>query len=114
MRCFEGCKHCDINLRPIALSFVIHQAKRPTDMMVAVVYHQVVACATEFFVGLIDGSIPLLIGDSSVVQSQVLQRIAKSKFLAMDGSTSNEVIDGAIGFADTCMSNAREATCQAW
>lgn len=108
MGCLQDHKS-DVNLSPVVLSLVVQLIQQLRNVVVAIIGHDVVISFLKFFVGSGQGIVPFLRRVLIMIEDQILQGAAKGKFSRMHSASTHEIKDGAVGFADSCVADAREA-----
>lgn len=104
------CQKCNINLSPVIFAFVLEVIESLCDMMMTIIYHNVMISSTKYLICFIYSLIPFLSWIFIMLQNQILQRSPKSQLTWMHGPTSNKIIDSTIGFTDASMSYTGETT----
>ena len=81
--------------------------------MMTVIGHNVVMSPLKSFIGSRYSLVPLFCSIVVMIKNSVFERMTKSKFSIVHRSHPYKIVNSSIRFADPCMSDAREAACDA-
>ena len=82
-------------------------------MMMTVIRHNIMMSPLKSFIGSHNSLIPLFCSKVIMIKNSIFERMTKSKFSIVHRSHPYKIINGSIRFAYPCMSDAREAACNA-
>lgn len=99
----------NIHLPPILPPLISQLVQHLRHVVVTIIAHYVVVGSLKFFVGFVNGIVPLVGGVTAVVENEVFERATESQLPAVHGSHPHEIVDGAVGFADAGVADAGEA-----